>query len=79
MNPIQKIKEEKNLTYQDFCNITGLSQSTIYKHLTGSKKEISKELFTAIKALGYDAEQVKQQYKEFKENKKLAVLDKANN
>jgi len=75
-NPIRKIKEEKGFTYQELCSLAGVSQSTVYKHLSGSKKSISDKILTVIKAMNYDPEQVKREYQEFRENRQKELLSR---
>lgn len=73
-NPIRKIKEEKELTLEEFALVADVSQSTIYKNIQGSSRVINKKILAACKELGYDPKEVEKKYQEFKKAKKLELL-----
>jgi len=75
-NPLKKIKEEKDLTLEEFALVADVSQSTIYKNIQGSNRTVNKNILTAAEKLGYDPKKVKRKYDEFRNSKKEELLQK---
>lgn len=74
-NPIKKIKEKEDITLQQFAIISDVSSSTIYKLVEGSTIKISSKVLQACKELGYDPEEIKREYREFRKDKKQKILN----
>jgi len=73
-NPLKKIKEEKDLTLEEFALVADVSQSTIYKNIQGSNKKINLDILRACEKMGYLPEKIERQYQDFKEYKKRELL-----
>jgi predicted transcriptional regulator len=75
-NPLKKIKEEKNLTLEEFALVAEVSQSTIYKNIQGSNKEVNLDILRACERFGYKRKDIEEKYKKFKEFKKKELLQR---
>jgi len=75
-NPLKKIKEDNNLTLEEFSIIADVSQSTIYQNTSGSSKTINNKILKACEELGYNPDEVESRYLDFKKSKKMELLHK---
>jgi len=75
-NPINKVKEENNLTLEEFAIIAGVSQSTIYKNIQGSNRTVNQNILKACEELGYNPNKIEKRFQDFKEFKKRELLQK---
>ena len=73
-NPIQEIKEKNGWSIQELASVTGLSFSASYNCLTGNTQNINQRILETLEQLGYNPEEIKVKYQEFRENKQKELM-----
>ncbi len=76
-NPIKKIQQKNNWSIQELASVTNIGFSTAYNCLNGTTQKINVNILKAIKVLGYDPEEIKKEYQEFRAAKQQELLQKA--
>jgi transcriptional regulator with XRE-family HTH domain len=76
INPIRKIRQEKNLVSAELGILAGLHQSRIIHYELGYAKGLSPSLLEAVKYLGYDPKVVSEEYQKWLAYNKAQVLKK---
>jgi len=69
MNPILKIKEEKNLTNREMAILLDQSVGNVSHLLLGNYKTIPPKTLRLIKTFGYDPEKIQKDYDRFRNQK----------
>ena len=75
INPIQRIKEEKNLTLMEMATIFNVSESTLYQNLKGGRRELSEQILSTLDEMGYNIDEIKEEYRQFKLKKRLELME----
>ena len=76
INPIRKIKQEKDLTTTELAKLAGVGFSTLQNIEQGRPISINNKLLALIEKLGYNKDQVKRDYEKCKEAEKEELLKK---
>jgi|GEM_PF-6046895 len=76
ISPLQKFKDEKDLTYSDLCKIFEVSPSLIYKNLQGTNRSLSPQIKGVLAELqGIDPEELEVEYQKFKEQDRTRLIN----
>ena len=59
---IRDIRIELDLTREEYASLLGISLSNLYQLESGSPQKINERVIQALDRLGYDIEEVKEQY-----------------
>lgn len=76
-NPLKEIKEKNGWSIQELASVTGLSFSASYNCLTGNTQNINQRILEALEQLGYDTEEIKVKYQEFRAAKQKELRQEA--
>ncbi|HRW35481.1 MAG TPA: hypothetical protein P5107_10545 [Thermotogota bacterium] len=76
INPIEKIKKEKDLTNRELALMLGQSVGNVSHLLMGSHTAVPDHTLEVIKTLGYDPKKVQKDYQRFRQEKAKAVIER---
>ena len=76
-NPLKEIKEKNGWSIQELASVTGLSFSASYNCLTGNTQNINQRILETLEQLGYEPEEIKVKYQEFRAAKQRELLQEA--
>lgn len=76
-NPIEEIRQKNNWSIQEFARAANVSFTAIYNCLNGTIQNINANILKVLKKLGYDPEEVKREYQEFRQEKQQELLQEA--
>lgn len=77
LNPIQEIRVKNGWTIQELAAVTGLSFTATYNCLNGNTQRINQRILEALEQLGYDPEEIKEQYQEYRKAKQEELMQEA--
>ena len=76
-NPIEEVRKKQNWTIQQLASATGMSFTAAYNVLNGNTKRINQRILKALEQLGYESEEIKVKYQEFRQKKQQELLQEA--
>jgi len=78
MNPIQKAREDLNLTRNELSKLAGVGYSTISSLEKGRQNSVNDDVLQAFEQLGQDKDKLKAEYDNYRESEKQEILQKIN-
>ncbi|MFW5991670.1 MAG: hypothetical protein ACOCQN_00580 [Halanaerobiaceae bacterium] len=76
-NPLQKIKEKNGWSIREFASVAGMSFTATYNCLNGNTQKINQRILKAVEQMGYDPEEIKKEYQEYREAKQQELMQEA--
>lgn len=76
-NPIQEIRKKHDWSIQELASVAGISFTATYNCLTGTTQGINEKILEVLTKLGYEPDEIKVEYQEFREEKKQELLQEA--
>lgn len=73
-NPISEIKEEQNYTLNELAIACDVSRSSICSLIKAEQKSIPDSVLDTLEVLGYDRSELKEQYNDFRQQKRRDLL-----
>ncbi|PTX14563.1 hypothetical protein SAMN04488598_1802 [Halanaerobium congolense] len=73
-NPLKELMEKRSWTYADLSSVAQVSMSTIYKIREGESGKIHQNILDLVETIGKDPEKFKNDYQEFRKEKRRAIL-----
>lgn len=73
-SPIEKILEEKDWTVSDLSNAAGISYTAAYNTAAGHSVNPNPDVLDALEQLGYNRENLKASYEQFKQEQQKELL-----
>ena len=74
MNPIIKVRKELGMCRGEFANICGVGYTTVQNTEKNFPQKIGNQILKGINRLGYDPEKIKEEYQEFRIDKKRELM-----
>jgi len=72
--PIEKIKNENDWTIQDVAILADISSTAAYRTIKGESREINPSVLKALQVKGYDTEELKANYREYRQKRREKLL-----
>ena len=78
MNPIKKARQKIGLSRNELSKVAGVGYSTIASLEKGRQNSINENVLQALEQLGQEPDRLKAEYKQYRENEREEILQKAN-
>ena len=76
INPVTKIRKEKELTITEFAKIAGVGFSTLQNIEKSRTVNVNKKVLELLEKMGYNKEQILEEYKAYKKAEQEELLMK---
>lgn len=76
-NPIEEVRKKQEWSIQELASAAGISFTATYNCLNGTTQGINKKILKVLTKLGYESEEIKVKYQEFRQKKQRELLQEA--
>ena len=76
MNPLKDILEAKEISVRDFAIVVGVGTPEIYHLLSGRGVRLPDSVLSVLKTLGYDPDEIQNEYITWRRSKAQKILAK---
>lgn len=73
--PIERIKNENDWTIQDMAIMADVSGTAAYRTIKGESREINAKILKALQEAGYDPEELKAEYREYRKMRRRELIE----
>ena len=76
MNPLKEVIKEKKISVRDLALIAGVGTPEIYHIMSGRSVRLPESVLTALEKIGYDPDEIQNDYITWRRAKAQKILEK---
>lgn len=73
-NPVKRIRDELDLSQQELAILADVAINTVRNAEQGLTSELNEEVLSAIEQLGYEPDEIKEDYKKWRKELKEDII-----
>jgi len=75
-NPIKRIRDERDISQQELAILADVAINTVRNAEKGLTAKLNEQIMEALEQLGYEKEEIEEEYKEWRKDLKQDIIDR---
>ena len=75
-NPIKRIRDERDISQQELAILADVAINTVRNAEKGLTGELNEQILEAIEQLGYEKDQIEEDYKDWRKDLKQDIVER---